>query len=61
MSPTKQKNSSTPCWVHPGSDHVDAKARRVHQGGDPYAPVVDRLGLAEAIWGMRRPTSPGCA
>ena len=30
---------------HPGSDHIDAKARRVHQGGDTSAPVEDRVGI----------------
>ena len=29
---------------HPGFDHVDAKTRRMHQGGDSYAPVEDRVG-----------------
>ena len=32
-------------WEHPGSEHVDAKARRMHQGGDQYAPVVKRVGI----------------
>ena len=32
-------------WEHPGSDHVDAKARKVHQGRDPHAPVGDRVGI----------------
>ena len=27
------------------SCHVDAKARRVHQGEDAYAPVEDRVGI----------------
>ena len=30
---------------HPGYDHVDAKARRVHQGEDAYAPLDDRVGI----------------
>ena len=30
---------------HPGYDHVDAKARRVHQGEDAYAPVEERVGI----------------
>ena len=30
---------------HPGFDHVDVKARKVHQGRDPYALVGDRVGI----------------
>ena len=32
-------------WEHPGSDLADAKARRVHQSGEQYAPVIDREGI----------------
>ena len=46
---------------HSGQYHADAKARRVHQGDEAHVPVQDRTEVGWGIWGMRRPTSPGCA
>ena len=46
---------------HSSRFHADAKARRVHLGDEAFPPVQDKTGVDGKSWGMRRPSSPGCA